>query len=147
MTPVIETNDVITAGGPVRLVQAESDLTVAVLESTEFHFDYGAPDWTGPTYEALIAPARLTAVIRPTDEGFAAHCPELNSLGYGTDERLALEDLIDAVREYLTFLHEKRPTLAQEVSHHGLYLELLSVPAGSWFAAVDIPPSVAPDAA
>jgi hypothetical protein len=143
MTPVAEATEVVAAGGPINVASLESDLSVAQAGTIRARLTYVPFEWHGPSYVANVAPARLTAIISASDEGFVAECPELNSLGYGADERSALDDLIDSTCEYLTFLLEKQPELAPEVSHHALYLALLEVPARSWFAAVHMPPAAA----
>jgi len=131
------------AGGPAQLT-SEGDLAFVGDATTSIR--YAVSSRRGSSYRVSVAPARLTAVVDETDEGFTARSPELNSLGYGPDPDAALADLTEAVRDYLTFLVEKRPTLAPEVAHHETYLDLLSAPEASWFAAVTIG-RAAPDAA
>lgn len=129
MTPVA------AAGGPTQIVPNESIYAVAGKE----HLLYVALAKRGLSYRVALAPARLTAFVNATDEGFVAESPELGSLGYGPDAEAAVADLRDAVRDYLTVLAEKHPPLSPRVAHHARYVQLLNTPEASWFAAINGP--------
>jgi len=135
MTPIA------VAGGPAELIPNESNLRFASLPGeVEMRFRYGPTVFAGGAiYRVPMAPARLTAVISETDEGFVAESPEVGSLGYGQDPESAFADLQDAVRDHLTILAEKQPPLAPSVAHHARYLPLLTTPKASWFAAIRNP--------
>jgi hypothetical protein len=124
----------VAAGGPVQFVP-DDDLVVVGRASLR----YGALVNRGRFYRVAIAPARLTAFVSETDDGFVAECPELSSLGYGPDPDSAVRDLHDAVRDYLTILAEKQPSLSPGVAHHAQYVQLLSTPEASWFASINGP--------
>jgi hypothetical protein len=92
------------------------------------------------TYKMQFAPLRLSPVVAPTDDGFVAEVPELGVLGYGSHLDDALDELRDAVRDYLTIVRDSGANLAPAVAHHAAYLPLLDVPEESWLAAVALMP-------
>jgi len=129
MTPVA------TVGGPTQTGAPESEPLSVGVERTKIVYRH--PVLRGRVYSLkLSASARLIATIVPTDEGFVARCRELGSLGYGPDPQAALDDLIEATSEYLTFLSEDKPPLAPEIAHHSIYVALLGVPVAAWFVAI-----------
>lgn len=102
---------------------------------------------TATSYRVEVAPLRLRAIMHRADAGFIGEVPELAVLGYGEDPRAALDDLRDAVRDYLAIVKDDERGLAPPVAHHAAYLPLLDVPEESWFAAVEmtVRPGDAPD--
>jgi len=111
-------------------------------------FRYGKLHTEGATsYTVAVPPLRLRAIVRPTDEGFVAEVPELQVLGYGRHISEAVDDLAEAVREYLIVVRDSGGRLAPSVLHHGEYVALLDTPEESWFAAVtlSLPPQDAAD--
>ncbi len=91
------------------------------------------------TYPVTIESARLSAVLRPSEQGWIARAPALKALGYGPSPEEALEDLGDSVEQYLEFLREDAPQLGLAVAHHAAYVQLLDAPRAVWFASVDAP--------
>jgi predicted RNase H-like HicB family nuclease len=60
---------------------------------------------------------RYKVVLHPSDEGFAVSCPGLPGCwSQGATEQEALENIQDAIREYLTAVAEStEPSLVREV--------------------------------
>lgn len=60
---------------------------------------------------------RYKVVLEESDEGFAVSVPSLPGChSQGSTESEALEDIADAIREYLDAIHERRrPVNAREV--------------------------------
>jgi hypothetical protein len=137
MTPSVIDVASAPAGGPTHLDSHELGRTPAHDSRGSLRTQYRAVP-RGRIYRVVVSPARLTAIIEATEDGFAATCPELESLGYGRLPQEALTDLIDATRDYLTMLAEDRPPLAPRIASHALYVPLLGVPDASWFAAVTV---------
>ena len=91
------------------------------------------------TYPVRVETARLTISVRPSDEGWIARAPQLNAIGYGATPDDALDDLRDAIEQYLEFLRDDEPQLAPAVAHHATYVQLLDAPRAVWFASIDAP--------
>lgn len=135
-------------GGPLRLYEPSTPPEVVPLRGDALQTNLVTGVWYGQgpqveispfSYHVMIAPARLSAVVSPGDEGFIAESVELGSLGYGDDVQSALADLREAVRDYLAVLKEKGLKLAPAVAQHAAYVTLLDVPEDSWFASVRLP--------
>lgn len=131
MTPVA------IAGGP-----AAPSSTGELISTYGQNMRYVSYPPHGSVYRIPVTP-RLTAYVEPTDDGFVATCPQLESLGYGADAVGAFLQLLEATQEYLTYLSDQQPLLSPRVAHHKAYVRLLEVPVTSWFAAIGRP---SPDA-
>jgi hypothetical protein len=137
-------------GGPIELLPPKpepvEDVSAPLIGLTRLLYESASVPGAN-RYSVRVAPLRLRAVVVPTEEGFVAEAPALNAVGYGADVQSALTDLVDAVRDYLLVLHEKQPKLAPHLAHHAGYVQLLSVPDDSWFAAVELRTGESNDAA
>lgn len=106
-------------------------------EDVAVYIRYPATSTASNTYSVRVESARLTAALRPTETGWVARAPALDALGYGSSREDALDDLRDAIEQYLEFLREDAPRLAPAVAHHAVYVQLLDAPRAVWFASVD----------
>jgi predicted RNase H-like HicB family nuclease len=86
---------------------------------------------------------RLSVVMRQGEGGWIARAPQLDALGHGETMLAAVQNLLDAVAEYLEFLRDDEPELAPDIAHHLDYLLLLKVPRMSWFGSVSFPDAAA----
>lgn len=91
------------------------------------------------TYRVRVESARLSVVLHRSEHGWIASEAGLNALGYGESQADAINDLCDSVEQYLRFLREDKPGLAEEVAHHTAYVQLLDAPRAVWVASVDAP--------
>lgn len=104
--------------------------------SVRISYPLGAPS---NSYPLRVEPRRLSATLRPTEQGWVARAAALNALGYGSTHAEALDDLADSIEQYLEFLRDDAPRLAPAVAHHATYVQLLRAPRAVWFASVDAP--------
>lgn len=121
-------------------IAADAGLAIArpPEASVLLHLHYRA-EAVGITYPVRIESARLSVIVRASEQGWIARAHSLNALGYGTSQRAALDDLYDSVEQYLEFLRDDAPFLAPAVAHHAAYVQLLDAPRAVWFASVDAP--------
>jgi len=135
MTPTV-------IGGVLEIARAQEPPTIGggegVLRAVWARYPRVHVSEGATVYRLPVLPLRLRAVLSRTDEGFVAEVPELNVLGYGPDRQRALDDLRDAVRDYLVIVRDNDAGLAPSVAHHAAYVPLLDAPEESWFAAVDL---------
>lgn len=87
-------------------------------------------------YEVKVTPRSLHVAVRRTERGWVATTADLNSLGYGDTPEQAVEDMLDAVAQYLEFVRDDQPPLAPSVAHHSAYVSLLEAPRAAWLASV-----------
>lgn len=130
----------VVIGGPVdsrrqdsQDVEVEDVVGVAVLRYPPIQRREGSS-----SYKVEMPPLRLRALVSRTDDGFIAEVAELGVFGYGAHLSDALDDLRDAVRDYLTIVRDGGMQLAPSVAHHAEYVPLLDSPEESWLAAVDV---------
>lgn len=143
MTPSVWDVPTAQAGGPTQLSTPESAV-IQVGQSQRIHY---LAERRGGVYRVTVARFRLAAVIESTEEGFVATCPQLETLGYGTDPPRAIADLVDATRDYLSLLAESNIPLSPRIVPHARYTPLLRVPPVVWFASVTSIPHSGSDAA
>jgi predicted RNase H-like HicB family nuclease len=125
-------------GGPVnsRAIAEPQDVEIPGFTRIMLRYPPFQPSEGSITYTVAMPPLRLRAILRRTDEGFVAEVPELRVLGYGEHADEAVDDLRDAVKDYLTIVRDSGGRLAPSVAHHAEYVALLDAPEESWFAAV-----------
>ncbi len=131
MTPTTLVAGSISDNEGVEIARPEGEDVTAV------YIRYPSTSTAARTYSVRVESARLAAVLRPSEAGWIARAPALGALGHGSTREDALEDLRDAIEQYLEFLREDAPRLAPAVAHHAVYVQLLDVPRAVWFASVD----------
>ncbi|HEX3391319.1 MAG TPA: type II toxin-antitoxin system HicB family antitoxin [Solirubrobacteraceae bacterium] len=113
------------------------DLDVAAQGEHMIRLQYGRLAPTSGSYQVDVSP-RLRGVLRRSEQGWIALAPELGALGHGDTWEEALEQLRDAVEQYLEFLRDDRPTLASAIAHHAMFVGLLDTPPDLWFGSVSV---------
>src|SRR5215211_3966111 len=95
-------------GGPVdsRHPQERQDLKISETKRIALRYAPLLRAEGVTSYTVTVPSLRLRAVVRRTDEGFVAEVPELRVLGYGEHLGEAVDDLQDAVRDYLTIVRD-----------------------------------------
>jgi hypothetical protein len=114
------------------------NVDVAAQPDQPVSLRYRRPEPVGSRYSIPMFGRRLSVVVRPGDSGWIARAAELDALGYGSSYINAIDHLADVVEEYLKFLRDDRPRLAEEIAHHAEYVELLGSQRELWFASVEI---------
>jgi len=131
MTPDVIDVPPAYAGGPTR-DQGPASAIVQVGHAHSLRYRFQP---RGHIYRLTIATPLLAALVKQTESGFVARCPQLETLGYGPSAAEARADLTDATREYLSILAEDDKSLSPRIAHHALYIPLLRVPDASWWFA------------
>jgi predicted RNase H-like HicB family nuclease len=132
------TTDTLVAGG----LTEDGGLEIAApTEIDELSFRYtpyeGIHAASSGAY-ALPITTRLSVTLRPSEAGWIARAPELGALGHGETRDGALDDLRDAITQYLEFIRDDKPTLAPDIAHHAPFVQLLDTPPELWFASVEL---------
>lgn len=126
------------AGGVTRNAQADVEFAHAPGDEHYVTLKYRESEPPGDSYSVAFEPSRLNGVVQATERGWVAIASEVGALGYGESVPEAVEDLLDAIEQYLEFLREERPELAPEVANHADYVSLLGTPRGLWLASVKV---------
>jgi len=88
----------------------------------------------------LPAPAppeiRVSAQFQVEDGGAWVSVPELDISAEGDDPAAALRNVISAIREWLSYVRDERPDLAEELQGQARYVPLLDAPEFSWFKSI-----------
>lgn len=132
------------------LVEGDEVRVIALSDDQEIRLQYPAnvsrPSGAGQPRSSgyvIATGKRLSVVMRQSEGGWIARTPELDALGHGGTMDAAIQNLLDAVAEYLEFLRDDEPELAPDIAHHLDYLLLLKVSQMSWFGSVSFPDATA----
>jgi hypothetical protein len=80
----------------------------------------------------------MTLELGLEDDHAWAHIPELDVSGEGPGVNEALQAVLAAARDWLSYLRDEQPELAAELEAQRRYVALLDLPGHGWFKTYNL---------